>query len=154
VFSTIYNIKNNQQQSFSINFDNPTSSSCKDGSFRIVISEQGLLKLAQIQGIQPEELKAWKGQFIKITGLLDIYQAKKRCFTQVILEDPAQLELLAEREGDKLLGQVFTQQPSLVKPTQFASQPSAKVKPKKVIYNKYSRKELIAKRFPDRSLKY
>jgi len=154
VFSTIYNIKNNQQQSFSINFDNPTSSSCKDGSFRIVISEQGLLKLAQIQGSQPEELKAWKGQFIKITGLLDIYQAKKRCFTQVILEDPAQLELLADSEAKKLLGQVFTQQPSLVKPTQFASQPSAKVKLKKVIYNKYSQSELIAMNYYKRGVEF
>jgi DNA-binding helix-hairpin-helix protein with protein kinase domain len=154
VFNIIDNSNNNPHKPFCINFDDPKSPSCKDGSFRIVISGQGLQKLAQIQGIQPEELKAWKGQFIKITGLLDIYQAKKRCFTQVRLEDPAQLELLGESEGKKLLGQLFTQQPSLVKPTQFACPPSAKAQPKKVIYNKYSRRELIAKRFPDRSLKY
>lgn len=103
-----------------------------------------MYEFAQIQGIKPEELKAWKGQFIKITGLLDIYQAKKRCFTQVTLEDPAQLELLAEPEFKRLLGQAFTQQPSPVKLTQFAYQPSAKAKPKKFIYNKYSRSELIA----------
>ena len=143
-FSTIYNIQNYHNQSLSINFDNPTSSSCKDGSFRIVISGQGLYKLDQIQGIKPEELKTWKGQFIKITGFLDIYQAKKRCFTQVTLEDPAQLELLAEPEFKRLLEQAFIQQPSPVKPNQFASQPSAKVKPKKIIYNKYSQSELIA----------
>lgn len=85
---------------------------------------------------------------------MDIYQAKKRCFTQVTLEDPAQLELLAEREVKKLLGQVFTQQPSLVKPNQFASQPSAKVKPKKVIYNKYSQSELIAMNYYKRGVEF
>lgn len=143
-FSTIYNIQNYHNQSLSINFDNPTSSSCKEGSFRIVISGQGLYKLDQLQGIKPEELKNWKGQFIKITGLLDIYQAKKRCFTQVMLEDPAQLELLAEPEFKRLLEQAFIQQPSPVKPNQFASQASAKIKPKKIIYNKYSQSELIA----------
>lgn len=154
-FSTIYNIQNYHNQSLSINFDNPTSSSCKDGSFRIVISGQGLYKLDQIQGIKPEELKTWKGQFIKITGLLDIYQAKKRCFTQVTLEDPAQLELLAEPEFKRLLEQAFTQQPSPVKPTQFASQPSEKVKPKKeVIYNKYSQSELSAASYYKRGVDF
>jgi len=119
-FSTIHNIQNNHHQSFSINFANPTSSSCKDGSFRIVISGQGLDKLAQIQGIKPEELKTWKGQFIKITGLLDIYQAKKRCFTQVTLEDPAQLELLAEPEFKRLLGQAFNEATFKTKPIKAA----------------------------------
>ena len=119
-FSTIHNIQNNHHQSFSINFANPTSSSCKDGSFRIVISGQGLDKLAQIQGIKPEELKTWKGQFIKITGLLDIYQAKKRCFTQVTLEDPAQLELLAEPEFKRLLGQAFNETTFKTKPIKAA----------------------------------
>lgn len=152
-FSTIDNIQNHHQ-SFSINFDNPTSSSCKDGSFRIVISGQGLYEFAQIQGIKPEELKTWKSQFIKITGILDIYQAKKRCFTQVTLEDPDQLELLAEPAFKRLLGQAFTQQPSPVKPTQFASQPSAQVKPKKVIYNKYSQSELIATNYYKRGVEF
>ena len=119
-FSTIYNIQNNHHQSFSINFDNPTSSSCKDGSFRRVISGQALDKLAKIQGIKPEELKTWKGQFIKITGLLDIYQAKKRCFTQVTLEDPAQLELLAEPEFKRLLGQAFNEPTFKTKPIKAA----------------------------------
>ena len=128
-FSTIHNIQNNHHQSFSINFDNPTSSSCKDGSFRIVISGQGWDKLAQIQGIKPEELKTWKGQFIKITGLLDIYQAKKRCFTQVILEDPAKLELLTEGEAKRLLGQASNQATFQTKPIKAApNQPPATAK--------------------------
>jgi len=128
-FSTIHNIQNNHHQSFSINFDNPTSSSCKDGSFRIVISGQGLDKLAQIQGIKPEELKTWKCQFIKITGILDIYQAKKRCFTQVILEDPAQLELLTEGEAKRLLGQASNEATFKTKPIKAApNQPPATAK--------------------------
>jgi len=128
-FSTIHNIKNIHHQSFSINFDNPTSSSCKDGSFRIVISGQGLDKLAQIQGIKPEELKTWNRQFIKITGLLDIYQAKKRCFTQVTLEDPAQLELLAEPAFKRLLEQAFNEPTFQTKPIKAApNQPPATAK--------------------------
>ena len=128
-FSTIHNIQNNHHQSFSINFDNPTSSSCKDGSFRIVISGQGWDKLAQIQGIKPEELKTWKGQFIKITGLLDIYQAKKRCFTQVILEDPAKLELLTEGEAKRLLVQASNEATFQTKPIKAApNQPPATAK--------------------------
>ena len=119
-FNIIDNSNNNPHKPFCINFDDTTSPSCKDGSFRIVISGQGLDKLAQIQGIKPEELKTWKGQFIKITGLLDIYQAKKRCFTQVTLEDPAQLELLAEPEFKRLLGQAFNELTFKTKPIKAA----------------------------------
>ncbi|MEG4630654.1 tetratricopeptide repeat protein [Microcoleus sp. AR_TQ3_B6] len=119
-FNIIDNSNNNPHKPFCINFDDTTSPSCKDGSFRIVISGPGLQKLAQIQGIQPEGLKTWKGQFIRITGLLDIYQAKKRCFTQVTLEDPAQLELLAEPEFKRLLGQAFNEPTFKTKPIKAA----------------------------------
>ena len=86
---------------------------------------------------------------------MDIYQAKKRCFTQVILEDPAKLELLAEPEFKRLLGPAFTQQPSRLTPTQSASKPSEKVKPKKeVIYNKYSQSELSAASYYKRGVDF
>jgi len=60
---------------------------------------------------------------------LDIYQAKKRCFTQVILEDPAKLELLTEGEAKRLLGQASNEATFQTKPIKAApNQPPATAK--------------------------
>lgn len=109
VFSIVDNTKTTQQQTLYIHFHNPTSSNCLEGIFRIVISSQGLYKLNKFQNITIDELKRLKGQYIKITGVIDIYKTKKRCFTQIVLEEPAQLELITPETAKKLISQAFNQ---------------------------------------------
>jgi tetratricopeptide (TPR) repeat protein len=128
VFSIIDNSNSNKHKPLYVYFGNPTSSIGNSKIFRIVISGQGLHNLSQLQNISVDELKRLKGAYIKITGTIDEYKARSRRFIQIILEEPAQLELITLREAERLLGKDFNQHSLQVKSPKILKQPSSNAK--------------------------
>lgn len=132
VFSTVDNSNNNSSKPYVfIYLCDSISSNCEYGAFRITIYSQCLHKLDKIQGIKVDELKRLNGQYVKILGLLDIYQTKKRCFTQIELKEPEELELITQQEAKRLLGKHCSKFALRAETTQTHKQPSSQIKESK-----------------------
>ncbi len=74
--------------------------------FRVVIFAEGLNNLAQFRNITVNQIQNWKEKYIKVQGILEIYQYKEldAKTPQIIVNSHHQISLISETETDILLG--------------------------------------------------
>ncbi len=87
-----------------INFGDFRSSVRSYNPFTIVVFSQGLAKIRKVKGWDSTKLKSLTGQYVEITGLLEIYlNSRGYKVPQIIWEDPYQVRIISKAEADKLL---------------------------------------------------
>ena len=87
-----------------INFGDFRSSLRSYNPFTIVVFSQGLEKIRKVKGWDSTKLKSLTGQYVEVTGLLEIYlNSRGYKVPQIIWEDPYQLRIISNAEADKLL---------------------------------------------------
>lgn len=97
VFSTRHDSKN--KNVFFINFANTKNSIDDYSSFTVFILSLGLQDLYKVKGLKVDDLHGWVGQYIQITGVLEIYQN----VPQIFIKEASQLKPLTKDEAEKLL---------------------------------------------------
>jgi serine/threonine protein kinase len=103
VFSTIHDSKN--KNVFFINFANTKNSIDDYSSFTVFILSLGLQDLYKVKGLKVDDLHGWVGQYIQITGVLEIHQN----VPQIFIKEASQLKPLTKDEANKLLKLVSSQ---------------------------------------------
>ncbi len=99
-----------------INFGNFANIVKNYSSFTIVIFSKGLASLRKVRNIDKDELKNLNNQYLKITGILELYANKKGCITpQIVLEDPYQIQILTQNEAKDILD-AFTTTTNILQP--------------------------------------
>ncbi|MEA5595735.1 CFI-box-CTERM domain-containing protein [Rivularia sp. UHCC 0363] len=72
--------------------------------FTIVIFSKGLGNLHKVKNITLDELKLFKGKYLKITGILELYSNRRGNITpEIVVEDPYQLTVLTYNEANDIL---------------------------------------------------
>ncbi len=112
------------KDTFFINFGNHQNSLSNYHPFVVVIFSEGLQDLASVAGLKIEDLHKLVGNYIQITGIIEIHRNKENIFTpQIILKDSAQIKLTSKDQGNNLPKFVLPQAPPTVaKTTIIASQ--------------------------------
>lgn len=85
--------------------------------FTIVIFSKGLDNLRKVKNIMQDDLKNFKGKYLKITGILELYPNKKGCIIpQIVIEDPYQITVISLSEATDILKPSITNTSRIVKP--------------------------------------
>lgn len=103
VVSTRYFEKN--QNILIVNFSSIPTSINGYTLFRVVIFTEGLNNLSQCRNITVNQIQNWEKKYIKVQGILEIYQYKKldAKTPQIIVNSHHQISLFYETEADILL---------------------------------------------------
>lgn len=87
--------------------------------FTIVIFSNGLTTLSRVKNLTIDDLMKFKGKYLKVTGILELYPNKKKGLTtpQIIVEDPYQLTVITRSEYTDILNPSTRSTVQPVKPT-------------------------------------
>ena len=102
VFSTRYLSKNTNK--FFINCDKNKTRINGYSHFRVIMFFEGIQNLAKFKNLSIDDLRQWKSQYIKITGILDIERNK---ILQIVLKESTQIKLINALEANQLLSQTY-----------------------------------------------